>query len=172
MNRLLMTTLALSLSATSVFAQAQLSVEFRESAPKDRFIITNSGGCDVSANVSIDLANSAGKLIFDTTSQGAGVEVFQPFEIVAGADNLKNQPNIIDGDKSVELMIQSLGINDSVAFTIDVDDTLAQSDLGQIRVSGSEIKGATVLVAKNGVQSGTFGSNGLAQVILGACATS
>lgn len=172
MNTLLATTVLFAVSASAVFADRALSVQFRESAPKDSFIISNTGNCEVTASVTIDLGNSAGKLIFDTTSSGVGVEVFQPFEIVAGAANLKNQPSIMDGDKTVKLMVHELGINDTVAFTIDVDDTLPQSDLGQIRVSGSEIVGAEVLVHQNGLQSGVFSADGMTRVALGACTTS
>jgi len=172
MNTLLAATVMISVSASCVFADRSLSVQFRESAPKDSFILSNSGNCDLNIDVTIDLEYSAGKLIFDTTNSGAGVEVFQPFEVVSGAANLKNQPNIIDGDKAVQLMIQGLGINETVAFTIDVDDTLPQSDLGQIRVAGSEIVGAQVTVAQYDQGRGYFGADGQAVVALGACATS
>ena len=49
-------------------AAADLEVTFRDGAPKDRFSITNSGTCDLSAmSVLIDLSSSPAGLIFDVT---------------------------------------------------------------------------------------------------------
>ena len=92
----------------------------------------------------LDLSQSMGKLIFDTSATGAGVEVFQPFEVETGeivqiADNGVN-----DGDTELALNIAYLAPGDMASFTIDVDDTLPRSDLGQIRVTDSEINGASV----------------------------
>ena len=63
-------------------ARADIVVNFVESAPKDRFVIKNTGEYDFeNLIVEIDLTSSVGRLIFDTTGNGAGVEVFQPFEV-------------------------------------------------------------------------------------------
>ena len=67
---------------SSAPVQADIVVNFVESAPKDRFVIENTGECEFeNLVVEIDLSGSAGGLIFDTTATGAGVEVFQPFEV-------------------------------------------------------------------------------------------
>ena len=86
MNLLAKTTLLLILAYVSIgLAETAIEVRFIESAPKDRFIINNTSECNLSEfTFSIDLSESVGKLIFDTTEAGAGVEVFQPFEIVSG----------------------------------------------------------------------------------------
>ena len=125
--------------------QADLRVRFIEGAPKDKFVFENVGDCPVSdTTVLLDLSTARGKLIFDVTSQGAGVEVFQPFELVEGRDALVTLPTVRDGQASVELEIASLDPSAAIAFTIDVDDTLGQRE---ITVSGTEIEGATVYYA-------------------------
>ena len=123
-------------------ALADLDVRFIEGAPTDRFVFTNTGGCSLgAATLTVDLAGSAAGLIFDTTAAGQGVEVFQPFRLVSGADQVIGAPMVSDGDQQVTLSLRDLPVGQSVAFTIDVDDTLGQR---QITVSGSEIAGASV----------------------------
>ncbi|WP_170387590.1 aggregation factor core [Ruegeria atlantica] len=128
------------IAATSL--QAGVQIRFIEGAPKGRFVLTNVGACEVEAStLKIDLSQSAGRLIFDVTEKGAGVEVFQPLEFVEGADALRQLPSVVDGQETIELEIASLAAGDKLAFTIDVDDTVGQRE---ITVTGSEIEGATV----------------------------
>ncbi len=154
------------------FAYANVEVIFVESAPKDRFVLTNTGQCSLNdLTVNLDLSNSLGKLIFDTTATGAGVEVFQPFEVRKGNLKLVSSEKVKDGDSTLSLVIESIAANDSVSFTIDVDDTLTQSELGNIRVSGSEIKNASIDVNVQGQQASaaTFNNKGKALVSLSSC---
>ena len=143
-------------------AQADLRVSFREGAPKDRFSIENTGACTLSnLSLLVDLSPSQGGLIFDVTSQGLGVEVFQPFEVVQGADTLKRMPTVADGQTGVSLEIVSLAPNETIAFTIDVDDTRGQRPT---TVSGAEIQGAVVTYSQAGQQkSATFSTSAEAQ---------
>lgn len=128
-----------------VDANSVVEIRFVESAPKDRFIITNMGSCALEDLViELDLSPSAGKLIFDTTATGAGVEVFQPFEVEEGNIVPLAAEGVNDGDSKLALQITSLAPGTRASFTIDVDDTLPRSDLGQIRVADSEISGAIV----------------------------
>ena len=60
---------------------------------------------------------------FDVTDQGAGVHVFQPFELTAGRDLVLDLPLVKDGDKAVTLRVARLVSVQSIDFTIDVDDT-------------------------------------------------
>ncbi|GIT90609.1 hypothetical protein JANAI62_10640 [Jannaschia pagri] len=123
-------------------AKADLLVTFRDGAPKDRFVLRHDGGCALErVEVIIDLSPAPAGLIFDITAQGAGVEVFQPFEIVSGADLLLRSPEVRDGDTSLVLALERLTPGAEVAFTIDVDDTLSSRG---ITVSGSEMAGAVV----------------------------
>lgn len=97
-------------------AHADILVRFDEGAPKDRFTVENVGNCLLAdAVVTIDLSGSASGLIFDVTASGAGVEVFQPFELVSGADLLSALPRVRDGDNRVDLALRSLGPGDRVA---------------------------------------------------------
>ena len=132
-------------------AQADVRVLFQESAPKDIFEIRNTGGSALGPmTLTLDLTGSSGGLIFDTAAQGPGVQVYQPFELVLGAERVRELPEVRDGGRSIELAVIGLQPREALAFTIDVDDTLAQSPLGQTRVAGSEIRGAQVTIAFGG----------------------
>lgn len=150
----------------------RIDVEFIESAPKDRFEIRNVGSCAL-ANLllELDLSQSAGKLIFDTTETGAGVEVFQPFEVVKGNIIQARESEVADGDDKLALQIADLSSGGSAAFTIDVDDTLPSSELGQIRVADSEIAGGVVTVTVDALEPTTavFDDKSQAVVDLAAC---
>tara|TARA_R110000764_G_scaffold1266_2_gene4922 strand:- start:132 stop:689 length:558 start_codon:yes stop_codon:yes gene_type:complete len=166
-------------------AHANVEVTFVESAPKDRFVLHNTSQCALNGlTVHLDLSNSVGRLIFDTTATGAGVEVFQPFEVKKGnlklisasevkKGNLKliSASEVKDGDSTLSLSIQSIAANDSVSFTIDVDDTLTQSELGNIRVSGSEITNALIEITTKEQQTSVamFDNKGKAMVPFPSC---
>ncbi|WP_170414933.1 aggregation factor core [Ruegeria arenilitoris] len=149
------------LASTSL--QAGVQIRFIEGAPKDRFVLTNVGTCEVEAStLKIDLSQSAGRLIFDVTESGAGVEVFQPLEFVEGADALRQLPLVVDGQNTIELEIATLAVGDNLAFTIDVDDTIGQRE---ITVTGSEIEGATVSYADAvETNTATFSSDAVVNV--------
>lgn len=150
---------------------ANMTVEFLEGAPKDRFVITNKAQCSLEAlRVDIDLTDTAGGLIFDTAAAGAGVEVFQPFEITTGDIRLNGKVRVDDGDKVLSVAISSIEADASVSFTIDIDDTMRNSERGMIIVSGAEIEGGRVTVTQDSiVSSGTFGRNSEAIVDMPAC---
>lgn len=146
----MLTRTALICLALASPAAADLKMQFSEGAPKDRFTLTNIGGCALPAmTVTLDLGAAPAGLIFDTTASGAGVEVFQPFELVAGAELLSTTPAVVDGDAAIVLPLRGLAAGESLAFTIDVDDT---GGAREITVSGSEIAGARIL-AKIGTQT-------------------
>lgn len=122
---------------------ASIQVRFDEGAPKDRFTIENAGNCDLGSTViSIDLSGSPHGLVFDVTGKGAGVEVFQPFELVNGGEKLRRLPIVKDGDDQVTLEFSGFKAGETLSFTIDVDDTM---NAQQITVSNSEIAGATII---------------------------
>lgn len=152
--RFLSVVLGLSLVCISSSIHANLQIKFVESAPKDWFAVTNLTNCVLSnVQMNIDLTRSAGKLIFDTTASGAGVEVFQPFEVRSGEIELISGDKVVDGDRTLAVLIASLKSGESASFTIDVDDTMTNSELGMIRVSKSEISGSEVLVSIGGGQA-------------------
>ncbi len=159
---------ATSLALIATAASADIEVRFIEGAPKDRFDIVNTGGCALGpVTVTIDLAGSSGGLVFDVTAQGAGVQVFQPFELVAGRDLVIGAPQISDGDQQVMLDLSGFGGDQTVSFTIDVDDT---GGARETTVSGAEISGARVQVTLDAdVSSGMFDESAVARVKIAAC---
>ena len=141
--------LALCLAASP--AVADLSIRFDEGAPKDRFSFENTGTCPiVNAALLLDLSGSSAGLIFDVTGRGAGVEVFQPLEIVSGSGVLATVPQAKDGDNRIAFEIAEFAPGALMAFTIDVDDTVGARE---ITVSDSEIVGARVALTANGAAS-------------------
>lgn len=149
-------------------AYADLSAQFDEGAPKDRFTFTNIGACAITnATLTLDLSTSDSGLIFDVTDQGAGVEVFQPFELIKGGDAISGQPNVLDGDAQIVFSIRSLMPQKAISFTIDVDDTTGGRE---ITVSDGEIKGASVMLEQNStLHTATFVDSSRTKVKLNAC---
>jgi hypothetical protein len=132
----------------------EVSMVFTESAPRDRFEIHNGSSAGQRIQrLTLDLSGSLGKLIFDTIEGGTGVEVFQPFRIEPGEAQLKGSPVVQDGSDRLTLDFARFEPGQHFRFSIDVDDQLAASDLGQIRVSGREMEGA-LLTAVLGPRGG------------------
>ena len=151
--------IAALLGALPLVAQAEpacthgVSMVFTESAPRDRFEIRNASSAGQRIQrLTLDLTPSAGRLIFDTTEGGTGVEVFQPFRIESGDAKLKSPPVVHDGSERLTLDFTRFDPGQRFGFSIDVDDQLTASDLGQIRVSGREMEGAvlTVVIGASG----------------------
>ncbi|MEM8580176.1 MAG: hypothetical protein AAGF50_03135 [Pseudomonadota bacterium] len=157
-NLLCVVTLAVPVAAT-----AQIEVSFRDGAPKDSFVVTNTAGCATAPmTLAIDMSQSTGKLIFDVTGAGAGVEVFQPLEFTGGAEFLAVVPDVSDGQTSLVLDLASLPPGGRVSFTIDVDDTIGQRE---ITVSGSEMQGSQLRVLSGfETEPGTFDDTATARV--------
>ncbi|WP_247743538.1 aggregation factor core [Shimia sp. R10_1] len=152
----------------STEAKADIHVTFIEGAPKDRFEIQNVGACTMREGiVTVDLENSNGALVFDVAGGGAGLEVFQPFQIVEGQDALTSLPTVADGQTSVALEISALAPGQRVVFTIDVDDTIGTRS---ITVTDAEIAGATVSLAQSGTdETAAFSANAIAALPVTTC---
>lgn len=154
-----------------------LDVRFVESAPRDRFEFVNrSDDATQVSDATIELAGSVGRLVFDTLDGGAGVEVFQPFRIDEGAELLIASTPPEDGGERITLTFEAFESGERFVFSIDVDDRLASSELGQIRVAGSEIAGALLSVSltdADGVRrsvSATFDDDARASIAGNSCA--
>lgn len=163
----LITFLAAALFSTAALA-SDLQVRFIEGAPKDRFSISIDGACELdAASITIDLAAAPAGLLFDVTDRGAGVQVYQPFELTAGRDLVLDPPQVKDGDQAVTLRVARLVSGQTVGFTIDVDDT---GDNRPTMISGAEIAGATVIVeSSQGAFRGEFNNKAVAIVRLPNC---
>ena len=162
----------LLLSATTA-AQADLTVQFIEGAPTDSFVMTNTSPCTVPAQtVSFDLSTSAAGLIFDVTNDGAGVEVFQPLKVVGANPLVLSTSTITDGDQTLDIQLDQMAPNAQVRVTFDMDDTLKDGDLGQIRVSRSEIEGASVSTSAGQTQAAAlFDAKGMSSLAQRECAS-
>lgn len=160
--------LALASILLTAPAYADVEVRFIEGAPKDRFVFAYEGACDTGpATLTVDLSGSPAGLVFDVTGDGAGVEVFQPFELVSGAEVVTVLPDVKDGDTALSLDVQTLVPGSSVSFTIDLDDTIGARE---ITVSGSEIAGAeTRLSVGEDTVVGVFGSDATATLEVDGC---
>ncbi|MEJ8559949.1 aggregation factor core [Yoonia sp. GPGPB17] len=148
-------------------ALADITVRFVESAPKDRFVISSDTCPLQDVDVLIDLDGSAGGLIFDVTSAGAGVEIFQPVEVQSGI--VTAQP-VVDGDQQLSFQISDLRAGDDIVISADLDDVLTNSSLGQIRVAGSELDGAIVQMTIGGeTQTAVFAEGANTVVLSHSC---
>ena len=150
------------------YASTEISVNFIEGAPKDRFVLTNSGACSLdTAKITLDLSTSASGVIFDVTESGAGVEVFQPFEVVSGGAFIRSDPSVADGDRAVTIELENLPAGESFSFSVDVDDT---SGGREITVTDSELAGSSVSVqTAMWTASATFKDNANASVRMPSC---
>lgn len=150
-----------------------ISAEFIEGAPIDKLVIRNESAADWRiVSTTWDLSTSTGKVFFDVTDSGAGVEVFQPFKVIVGAAKpaeLKVEPMIKDGDQSLSLQFASFSSSESFTMSVDVDDQLGKRE---ITVSDSEMQGASISFELTDLQgetrqaSAVFDSNAMAKVCL------
>ena len=167
MNRTLITAALLSAFwPTSGFAG--LKVTFGDGAPKDTFRIANTSECATGpVTLTIHMTSSTGKLIFDVTSAGAGVEVFQPLELTKGASFLNAFPVVQDGQQMLVLDINSVPGGEEIVFTIDVDDTIGARE---ITVTGSEMSGSALMVqTASATVDSVFDATATAVVATPAC---
>lgn len=158
-----------------------LESRFVESAPRDSFVFSNQSDKPWNIkSIRIDMNESVGKLIFDTIDGGDGVEVYQPFQVsstngaLAEAElNSVLKPG--DGDQDITLNFSQFTQASGFSFTIDVDDQLTDSDLGQIRVSGGEVAGSILSVtvevpgAEDITLEGKYSSNSLVKIASDEC---
>ena len=158
--------IVLALSASPL--SAMIRAEFREGAPKDSFVLTHDGACPLGPlSVEIDLSGSAGGLIFDVTERGAGLSVYQPFEVEEGAALLASVSDVRDGDTALRLDLRAFPPGETIRFTIDLDDTAGAS---QTVISEAEIAGATLRVTGAfGVSEGRFDTGSMAEANVAAC---
>ena len=151
---------ALLLSSLGTVVAADITIRFQDSAPKDLFTMrTNCPVADM--QIVIDLTQSAGSLIFDVTADGAGVAVFQPVEVQAGAAQTQT---VVDGDQKLSLFVDALTAGAEIVISADLDDVLPQSQLGQTRVTGSELDGTSVTIDFAGMRESATFSGGTNEV--------
>ena len=154
--------------STAAFAASciQIDAKFYEGAPRDRFVIENNSSDKLSIeSATVTLKGSKGKLIFDTIDGGKGVEVFQQFRSEESSAMLASKPQLKDGADTLALKFEHFDPKETYRFSLDVDDQLTNSELGQIRVSSSEMNGAQIqyvvadMKGKKHKISAVFGNN-------------
>ncbi|MEM8879498.1 MAG: aggregation factor core [Pseudomonadota bacterium] len=158
----------LSMSMLTLPAQGDIYVRFYEGAPKDRFEFALEDQCATGpVTLRLDLAGSPAGLVFDVTAAGAGVAVFQPVELVAGAARVSGISAVQDGDTGISLELTEMVPGDVIAFTVDIDDTLGARS---ITVSGAEISGASAHATVAGqTHSAVFGADATAVIRYNGC---
>ncbi|SLN19440.1 aggregation factor core protein MAFp3, isoform C [Pseudooctadecabacter jejudonensis] len=154
--------------AQGTAAVAEVAVSFRDGAPKDRITISNAATCRTGPfALTFDLVTTSAGLIFDVTADGAGVEVFQPVEVVTGEELIVDISPITDGDQMLTVQLTDLPAFALVIFTLDLDDTGGGRE---ITVSGAEIQGGRALArTQSTVFEATFDQEGQALIDMPPC---
>lgn len=128
-------------------AAADIVLQYTEAAPQDRLTVRNAGGCDPGPlNVTLDLRDTPAGLYFDTSAQGAGVSVFQPFEWLSGAEILEGTSAVADGDQVLVIRFRHFPPGAEAMFGFDLDDSDPSGPLGPTMLSPTELVGATAHV--------------------------
>jgi len=133
----------------------RVEVRFVDDAGGDWFQIENTSQEPWSIRtLTIVLRGSSGHLVFDTAAGGEGASMHTPFEVIGGEGvGYLGATLVDDGSDAVTLTFSDFLPGRSFDFIVDVDDRLADSDLGQAYVTGREIEGAQVnadMVTANG----------------------
>ncbi len=146
--------LILSLLATPAAAQ-DLIVQFENTSASHQ-ISLQASGCNISnAILLIDLDGSQSGYRFDASNT---TDLLEAASITKGYGALSP---VKDGDTSLQVLVRSLGIGD----TLDLQTALAQSDAPV--ATGSGIEGASVRVAlSDRVVSSVFDAAGTARIAL------
>lgn len=129
-------------------AHADIAVRFTESAPKDRFVLTNRAACEIATgSITIDLSTSASGLLFDTDPSGSGENVAQPFEIARSENVSVSFAPVPDGASTAEIRVRNFLPGGEIEVTVDVDDSLRSGPRGVQMIDGSEMAGARITFA-------------------------
>lgn len=168
--------LGLVLGPTARACGPEVVIRFIDSSP-DLFIIENNS-LEPWTLLSLEFraANSTGRVVFDTDFGGAGASEPQQFETVEGEVGLMRAPVVADGAEELTLNFTNFQAGRKFVFSIDLDDRLENSAMGQAYVTGEEIAGAEVLglfthpKIGQGNARGTFGTDGKAHLRGATCA--
>ena len=153
----------------------EVVVQFIDAGP-DMFIIDNkSSEAWTLLSLEFRSANSVGRVVFDTDFGGQGSSEPYQFEAVEGDVGLMKEPVVADGAEALDLHFSNFTAGRQFIFTIDLDDRLADSVMGQAHVTGEEIAGAEVSglfthprIGK-GTAKGVFGTDGKAHLRGATC---
>lgn len=142
-------------------AGADITVRFVDASP-DQITFTLAGICETGpAVLALDLTGSPAGLLIDMTGGVRRVEV------IAGAQWVTSLPQPQHGDTSVTLEVSALVPGETIALSIDIDDTRSARP-GIVRDWEIEGMAAQVTVAGATV-TGTLDRRGLAVIPFSAC---
>lgn len=160
--------LAAALTPEPAACGPALRVAFTDGAPVDRVTVQNvSRGAWSLTRLEWRLDGSAGDLVFDPETGGAGIAVAQPFREDGGEARIETIPAIVDGARLLTLDFTTFPSGARYRFTLDLDDRV-EGRPGTI-VSGSEIAGARIsarFADSDGVEieiEGVFDADGVAR---------
>ncbi|MEO0359371.1 MAG: hypothetical protein AAF386_14005, partial [Pseudomonadota bacterium] len=133
--------LALFLTATS--AQADLVVTFSDGNPHDRFWLQNTGCATLVGVVTIDLTQSAGRVLIDSIRGGPGTKDPMPVEIERGDNTLGP---VMDGDQHLDIYLHGLAPDTVAVVTLDLDGDVGWLAAPNVGVENSEMAGARATI--------------------------
>ena len=165
---MLLVLIALPASGEVAVCGPAATIAHVEGAPADRVTLRNLSTPPWAVErVVWDLEGSAGRLIFDTVTDGAGTNVAQPFRTAGGGAVLAVPPDIPDGATAAVLAFADFPPGARFDFTIDLDDRL-RARAGPT-VATTETAGARVTVTFRHADGGRethaarFGADGRAR---------
>jgi hypothetical protein len=153
-------------------AHADLTIQFKEAAPKDRVVVKNRTACKIAAgSITFDLRSSASGLFFDTAPSGPGENVAQPFEIARTESVSASFPNVPDGASIAEFQFRNFLPGGEIEVTVDADDSIRSGPRGVQMIDASEMVGERVTVATSSgvLHAATFDNQGQARIELTEC---
>lgn len=159
-------------SLNASIASGDVTIQFEEAAPKDRFIIKNKSGCDLpSSELTIDLNGTPVGLFFDTAEGGIGENVAQPLEVAKGSEFISAVPVLADGARVLQLNFAFFPKNAQSILTVDIDDSIASGPRGVQMIADGEFYGAkAALETNNGKQYvAKFNNSGFLSFALPKC---
>lgn len=120
-----------------------VEVRFAEGSGGDRFEALNksAGGWRL-LKLTVDLAGSAGDLVFDTDRGGDGVQAYRDFAVIGGDAEMSRLVAPGDGGRFLAVEFLAFPPGASFRFTVDVDDRLPGSRFGQASIDPGEFAGA------------------------------
>jgi len=102
-------------------ASAEIMISFEESAPKDRFSVSNWSSCEITAgSITFDRSSATSELLFDTEPSGPGENVAQPFEIELTKKVSATSIPVPDGASSAEIRFSDFSPGGEIVVTVDI----------------------------------------------------
>lgn len=155
------------LASPSVAESPILRVSITDGDPYDRIRLINLGDCaSLTGLVTIDFANSVGKIVIDTQYGGVGTKDPMPVAVEAGPIAVKP---VFDGDTQIGIFIDGMVSNGQGAVTLDVDNDASGWFARRVSILSDDLAGTVV---RFGADQTVFGATSTVDLVLDgdACA--